>query len=860
MRQYRPFVAAAAMVLWLGLSTATAQRQLTIGIVNSQLDGRNPQSFEPFTTYLAQRIPGAQFRIVELASIEDLVRAAERKQLDFAFATPSALVELNVRDGARAIATVLQPAAGGQDYPWLAGAVFVRDSRADIRRLEDVRGKRVVALSPLALGGWLSAVREWHKVGIHEDQDFSNLRFVFSYAKVIRAVCDGAADVGILSTVALTQVRASCGSQLRVLPSIAGGRDPRYPETISTELYPEEAFAVVGNVPEALVSQVEIALLAIELDSAVARAATVAGFTAPMSYADVQRLMEELRLRPFESFGRPTFRQIIEHHGRKLLAVLLVFLIALAWALLLTRRLNARLTTAEGFRKRVFEASRVPVVVMDADTGKYVDCNPAAVAIYGHSSQAETLQKTLLDVSAPVQYDGGASSEQMPQHLDRALLYGTTEFQWRHQRPDGAIWDAKVHLMSFEAENRRLLQFTLEDITLQKRAEADRARLEEQLRQSQKMEAIGRLAGGIAHDFNNMLTVILGYAALTMETLPRDARQQKYLGEIEKAGNRSKDITQKLLGFSRQQIIAPVASNLNDLLDDLQEPLGRLIGEDIELTFKPGKELQKVLVDHSQVNQILLNLVVNARDAMPRGGKLTIETANVTVSEADFETQTDATPGRYVLLAVSDTGVGIDKQTQARIFEPFFTTKGPSHGTGLGLATVYGIVKQNGGFVNVCSEPGCGTTFRIFLPGMDGNAVAEGIPAAATPAAGSGTILLVEDDDMVREMTVSALESIGYTPLVAKSPQEALELCLRHGSQIRLMLTDVVMPEMNGMELRDLIWATHPGIRVLLMSGYTSSVIENRGILKEGVSFIQKPFRIDELGRRIAEILAGNPV
>lgn len=414
-------------------------------------------------------------------------------------------------------------------------------------------------------------------------------------------------------------------------------------------------------------------------------------------------------------------------------------------------------------------------------------------------------------------------------------------------------------LMNYE----RLLKDREEQAGLTERArmEQEKAALEVKLLQAQKMESIGRLAGGVAHDFNNMLTVILGYAAMSRQTLPPDAPQLKYLSEIEKAGTRSKEITQKLLGFSRQQIISPVPSNLNDLAEDLREPLARLIGEDVELTFDPGKGLSRVVVDPSQVNQILLNLAVNARDAMPNGGKLTIETANVMVSEEYCRTQPDVAPGPYVLLAVSDTGTGMDDQTLARIFEPFFTTKGPDKGTGLGLATVYGIVKQNRGFVNVYSEPGHGTTFRIYIPPMEGEAPApEVIVRTAAPNAGSGTILLVEDDDLVREMTVEALVTIGYTPLIAKNPREALELCATQGSGVRLMLSDVVMPGMNGMELRDRIWATHPEIKVLFMSGYSANVIVKHGVLKAGVNLINKPFTVEELGRRVAETLAGTSV
>jgi CheY-like chemotaxis protein len=364
------------------------------------------------------------------------------------------------------------------------------------------------------------------------------------------------------------------------------------------------------------------------------------------------------------------------------------------------------------------------------------------------------------------------------------------------------------------------------------------------------------LAGGVAHDFNNMLTVILGYAAMGKAELREGTPLWNYLAEIEKAGNRSKQITQQLLGFSRQQIIAPLHLNLNDLIKDLIEPLAQLIGEDIEFSFLPGQDLWTVVVDASQVNQILLNLVVNARDAMPSGGKLTIETGNATVSEEDCRTRTEALPGAFVVVAVSDTGVRMPPEVIARIFEPFFTMKGRDEGTGLGLSVVYGIVKQNGGFVNVYSEPGRGSTFRIYLPRMTGEKAKEELSVAVPIAAGSGTVLLVEDNNLVREMVTSSLESIGYKPLVAVSPAHAIELCSSaEGSQIRIVLTDVVMPGMNGMDLRDRIRELRPEVRVLFMSGYTPNVIVKHGILEPGVHFIQKPFTIGELGKRMEEVL-----
>jgi two-component system cell cycle sensor histidine kinase/response regulator CckA len=853
MRKYAAYLTAAALVLWLWPGFAYAQRQVTIGVVNGQLDRETAQSFEPFTTYMERRVPGIHFQMVPLATIEDLVQAVERKQLDFAFATPVALVELNVRLGARPIATVLQPTASGQDYPWLAGAVFVRDSRSDIRRMEDVRGKRVIALSPLALGGWLSAVREWRKMGIHEDKDLSTLRFVFSYARVAQEVCEGHADVGVLGAGTLMQVESLCGEKFRVLPGTGGGRDPRYPATISTELYPEEAFAVVGAVPETLVSQIEIALLAIEPDSAVARAATVAGFTAPLSYAPVQQLMEELHLRPFESYGRLGFRQAIGQHWPKVLMALLGFLLVLGWALVRARQLNARLRISEGFRKRVFEGSHVPVVVMDAGTGKYVDCNPAAVAIYGFSSQAETMRKTLLDVSAPLQYDGGSSRDRIQRHFEKALREGKADFEWRHQRPDGVIWDARVHLVSFESDRRRLLQFTLEDITLRKRAEADRTRLEEQLRQSQKMESIGRMAGGIAHDFNNLLTVMNGYAEMLLQAGKLDEPARQPVAQIFKAGERAKELTRQLLAFSRKQILQPVFLDLNQLIRDSEMMFGRLLGEDIRLVLDLNPSLGLVMADRGQFHQVLMNLVVNARDAMPQGGVLTISTSEIQREIADPPGEIAA--GIYCLLEVSDTGVGIDPAIREHIFEPFFSTKGEA-GTGLGLSTVYGIVHQSQGGIAVLSEPGSGTAFRIYLPRTE--RLPEPVPEREpqrVPLKGSATILLVEDEDDVRRFAGHVLAGGGYRVLDAATGEAALRVALDHKESIHLLLTDVVLHGMNGMQLSERYLRLHPESSVLFTSGYTDDVMAFRRVFQGSVAFMAKPYSPDELLGKVAEVL-----
>ncbi|OHD71951.1 MAG: hypothetical protein A2W19_02155 [Spirochaetes bacterium RBG_16_49_21] len=388
------------------------------------------------------------------------------------------------------------------------------------------------------------------------------------------------------------------------------------------------------------------------------------------------------------------------------------------------------------------------------------------------------------------------------------------------------------------------------DITERKRAEAEKSKLEQQLLQAQKMESVGRLAGGVAHDYNNMLSVILGYVDLIKNNLSSDDPFFKNVLEIERAALHSKDITHKLLAFSRKEIIAPKSLNLNGLIAGTQKTLIRLIGEDLELYFHPVNNLWKIKFDRSQMEQILVNLAVNARDAMPNGGKLTIETNNIRLDEAYCRVHLGFSPGDYVQLVVSDDGAGMGKDTLAHVFEPFFTTKETGKGTGLGLATVYGIVKQNDGFINVYSEPGRGTTFKIYIRrSMEEGDVTEETEEAL-PASGTGTILVVEDDDMVRAMTIEMLEVIGYTTLSTGNPLEALSFFERGDTHIDLVITDVVMPKMSGKELIDRIEAIRPGVKALFMSGYTTNVIADRGVLKEGVHFIQKPFSMSDLTRK----------
>ncbi len=394
------------------------------------------------------------------------------------------------------------------------------------------------------------------------------------------------------------------------------------------------------------------------------------------------------------------------------------------------------------------------------------------------------------------------------------------------------------------------------DISERKRAEADREKLQAQLTQAHKMESVGRLAGGVAHDFNNMLQAILGHADLVLQDLPPGSPFHENLSEIRNCAQRSADLTRQLLAFARKQTIVPKVLDLNETIEGLLRMLRRLIGEHIYLAWKPGRQLWPVRLDPSQVDQILANLCVNARDAIADVGQITLETDNATFDAGQSSPHPGFTPGDYVMLAVSDNGCGMDAETLSHLFEPFFTTKEIGKGTGLGLATVYGAVKQNNGFVKVESEPGRGTTFKIYLPRHAVKAAKEIAGRQALAAArGSETILLVEDEPVILNLMQQVLEQLGYTVLAADTPGKAIRLATEHPGQIDLLLTDVVMPEMNGRDLARNILALHPNIKRLFSSGYTADVIAHQGVLDSGIHFIQKPFSPYSLGAKVREVL-----
>ncbi|HEX7669145.1 MAG TPA: PAS domain S-box protein, partial [Polyangiaceae bacterium] len=504
----------------------------------------------------------------------------------------------------------------------------------------------------------------------------------------------------------------------------------------------------------------------------------------------------------------------------------------------------------ERFRA-TFEQAAVGISHVGTD-GRFLRVNRRLCEMVGYTRE-ELLARTFQEITHPADLEGDLENV-------RRMLAGEIQaysMEKRYLRKDGtAAWIALTVSLTCDVKGRpKYFISVIEDMEPRRRAEEQAGRMRDQLEQAQKMDSVGQLAGGIAHDFNNLLTAILGFCEIILADEKMSHRSE--LEEIKHAGERAAALTRQLLAFSRKQVFHLELLDLNAVVLNMETMLRRLIGEDVRLTSTLSSEVGRVKADPSQIGQVILNLAVNARDAMPGGGELRIETSNVDVEEVLADANAPNAPGRFVVLTVSDTGCGMDSETQRRVFEPFFTTKPKGKGTGLGLATAYGIVKQSGGFISFTSEPRTGTSFRVYLPRADEPVSMRSRSGAhlAAPPNGTETILMVEDDGGVRRLGCRVLASLGYTVLCAESGRQALDLARDHKGKIDLVLTDVVMPEMSGREVARRLTEAGQVARVLFMSGYTDDTILQHGVLETGVAFLQKPFTPSALGRKVREVL-----
>ena len=512
----------------------------------------------------------------------------------------------------------------------------------------------------------------------------------------------------------------------------------------------------------------------------------------------------------------------------------------------ITERKQAVKALLEGEQRyrTLFEDSIDAIVITDKE-GKLFDVNQAALDLLGYT-KVEILGMYFRELYVDP-FDG----KQFQKQIDQKGF--VTNYAVKIRKKDGTELDCLFTVSTKRADDGSVVGYQgfIRDIT-------EIRNLEEQFRQSQKMEAIGTLAGGVAHDFNNILTTIIGNSALALLSVGKDDTLREEIEEIRIAGERAASLTRQLLAFSRKQIVRPINMNLNELLIGANKMLGRLIGEDIELLTHLGPELWQVQADQGQLEQVIINLVINAKDAMPEGGRLIVETANEDLNGNYFYKHgiKEKQPGLYVMLAVSDTGTGIDKETREHIFEPFFTTKQIGKGTGLGLSTVYGIVKQNNGFIWVYSEPGQGTTFKIYLPKVKVDmAFKKKERHSITKLDGSEIILIVEDDTSLRKLTQKALQQHGYILLEAENGEHALRVAEAYDGTIDLMITDVVMPRMSGKETADKLQPLYPKMKVIYMSGYTDNAIVHHGVLAPGLHFLEKPFTPEGLAKKVREVL-----
>jgi PAS domain S-box-containing protein len=585
---------------------------------------------------------------------------------------------------------------------------------------------------------------------------------------------------------------------------------------------------------------------------------------------DVERFRDQARRHGFDEteylaaldrvprYDRETVRDVMDFYSRlgRMISSLSFSAISLSRTLTERKRAEEELRESEERYRRLTERVTDYIYTVRIEGGAVVETRhgPGCRAVTGYTEKAFHRDPYLWLNTVPpedrgrvVEQAGRAAAGEAVKTLEHRIVRKDGRTRWVSNSPV-LQRDEQGLLTGYDG--------LITDITERKRAEEEKEKLQAQLVQAQKMESVGRLAGGVAHDFNNMLGVILGHTELALEQVDPAQPIHADLQEVRKAAERSADLTRQLLAFARKQTVAPKVIDLNKTVSGMLKMLQRLIGEDIDLAWLPGKALGPVNVDPSQIDQILANLCVNARDAIAGVGKVTIETGAAAFDEAYCAAHAGFVPGDYVLLAVSDSGCGMDAETLGHLFEPFFTTKELGRGTGLGLAMVYGAVKQNKGFINVYSEPGQGTTFKIYLPRHLAKADRPAEKKPDQPAGrGHETILLVEDEPMILRMTTMMLERLGYAVIGAKTPGEAIRLANEHAGEIHLLMTDVVMPEMNGRDLAGNILSLYPGIKRLFMSGYTANVIAHHGVLDQGVNFIQKPFSMKDLAAKVPEVL-----
>jgi PAS domain S-box-containing protein len=853
--------------LLLGIGTDAARgdtaAEVRIGRISKLTDADVEAQAAPFLKYLENQVPGFRFRVVHLESDDAAMAAALRGDVDFLYVTPSVFVQLEVRSGAMVIATAERIHGAGVVLKHVGGVIFCRSDRRDIATLADLRAKRVMGLNPRALGGWISALREFDDEGIDPAKDLSQVRFGANPEAVADAVAKGEVDAGVLSLSEFPlllnsgrypQHAFTALPPRRPYPGLRG-----LPVVASTRLYPGTAFVKMPHVDDRLAVKVATALFGMPEKGQVAESMLVAGWTLPANYQPVHECLRQLNLAPYEDYGTVTLWGAVGQHWQEVTLSLTVLLGGLMVAMVVALRLNRQLRGSQSalkvelaqrkqaertlfYQADLLAHTRDAIVAADAEY-RVTFWNDAAARLYGFTRE-EALGRRIEDL---VQWEASGVPREEVRRLIEVQGEWSGEISFKTRQGTTGFADLSVSRLQ-DSDGRPIGSVSgIRDIN-------EKKRLEEQLLQSQKMQAIGVLAGGVAHDFNNLLTVISGYCELARHAVQVGAPAEDCLAEVIKAAARASELTQQLLAFGRKQVLQLQVIRLNGLVEEMQRLLERLIGEDIVSVLELDPAVQAVRADPGQMQTVIINLAVNARDAMPKGGRLVLRTAVAEFSAERPAPRAEVLPGRYALLTVEDTGVGMDEATVSRIFEPFFTTKELGKGTGLGLASVYGIVKQSGGHIWVESAVARGTRFTVCLPEVPAHPEVTERQAALPSPAGEGHVLVVEDQREVRNLACRILSAAGYSVTPAADGNEALRLAESGDLAIDLLLTDIVMPGMAGTELALRMRAGRPGLKVLFMSGYSEEGAAD-GLTGTGNPHLQKPFSPAQLTAKVLEVL-----
>ena len=858
--------------------------QVKIGVLAKRGAQNCLRKWSSTAEYLSQNIPNYSFSIVPL-NFDQVIPAVEKGGIDFVLTNPAYYVSLEINHKVDRLVTLINKDVYDKPMTTFAGVIFTKTNRQDITSTKDLVGKRFVGVDPKSFGGWLTVLRELKQAGINSQKDFTSLLFAGTHDAAAYMVLDDKADVGCVRTSTLERMAEEDKINLADFKVIHDQSSLNYRLSAhhllhSTRAYPEWPLAKLNHVDDTLAIQVAKALIDMPSDSHAAQSSHSFGWSTPLNYLPVHECLRELRLDPYRDYGQFSIADASRQYWPYLLGTAITILLFSLLSIRL-RNLNRNLekavvkkdlelTLRQEVEKNLRQSDKrfqdlfnsiTDLIYTHDFNGRFLSVNPAMGKIFGYK-QEDFIGRKASDFMKP-EFRSMYETEYLKQLNSEGHSQGVTCYRAKNGR---AIYIEYHTTLVKSDEGEPYFSGMGRDVTERTLSERQVKKLQEQVYQSQKMEAIGTLAGGVAHDFNNILTVINGHAQLGMMATTTENPLWDNLANIDKAAERAGNLTRQLLAFSRKQAIKTELIQIKYLTNDLIIMLKRLIGEDIILKLEIGEKLSPILADPGQLEQVIINLVVNAADAikdqsLSSGRNITISISEVPLDDDFVSFHEGMKPGWHLLIEIADNGCGISKEVLAHIFEPFYTTKEVGKGTGLGLATVYGIVKQNDGTIQVESEPGQGATFKIYWPSakVDKTNVVKTEILEPAPG-GSEVILLTEDEEETRKIATRVLELAGYTVIEAENGLDALEKAKDFQDSIDLLFTDIVMPVMGGKELSEKLTATHPRTKVLFTSGYLGDrVNRNDKMFKDG-RFLNKPYDVPVLLRKIRQLLDNHEV